>query len=130
MSRLLCATALLAGTASAQELKLWYDDLWARHVADHQKLFGRVAVAWGETAPALRALPKAWPAGRVSGLCARGGFEADIAWQDGKLAQATIRSRLGSPCKVHCGEKTADLRIPAGGAATINGDLTPVRGRE
>ena len=26
--------------------KLSYDDLRARHVADHQKLFGRVAVAW------------------------------------------------------------------------------------
>ncbi|HUT60097.1 MAG TPA: glycoside hydrolase N-terminal domain-containing protein, partial [Phycisphaerae bacterium] len=33
-----------------------YDDLRARHVADHQKLFGRVAVAWGETAPDVRKL--------------------------------------------------------------------------
>jgi len=71
----------------------------------------------------LPALPKAWPTGRVSGLCARGGFEVDIAWQDGKLVEATVRSRLGSPCKVRYGGKTADLKIPAGGAAAINGDL-------
>ena len=78
----------------------------------------------------LPALPKAWPAGRVSGLCARGGFEVDIAWQDGKLVEAAIHSRLGSPCKVRYGGKTADLKIPAGGAGTINGDLAPPRRRE
>ncbi len=71
----------------------------------------------------LPALPKAWHTGRAKGLCARGGFELDLEWQDGKLASATLRSKLGQPCKVRYGDKTADLKIPAGGAATINGDL-------
>ena len=45
----------------------------------------------------LPALPKAWPAGALRGLQARGGFEVDIAWQDGVLDAATIQSRAGAP---------------------------------
>jgi alpha-L-fucosidase 2 len=46
----------------------------------------------------LPALPDAWPHGHATGLRARGGFEADIHWADGKLAQATLGSDHGQPC--------------------------------
>jgi len=43
----------------------------------------------------LPALPEIWPAGKVSGLIARGGFEIDIEWKDGKVEIVRIVSRLG-----------------------------------
>jgi alpha-L-fucosidase 2 len=48
----------------------------------------------------LPALPKEWPAGSVRGLRARGGFTVDEAWQDGKLASATVRAKYAGPCRL------------------------------
>jgi len=71
----------------------------------------------------LPALPQAWPSGSVRGLRARGGFEIDLAWQNGRLSTATIRSAVGGPCTVRCGEKTATLATAPGKSYALDGEL-------
>lgn len=48
----------------------------------------------------LPALPRDWPDGEAAGLLARGGFEVEMAWEDGNLSGALIRSRLGQKCRI------------------------------
>ena len=62
----------------------------------------------------LPALPVAWPAGSVRGLCARGGFAVDITWLDGRLGFALISSKNGGTTTVRYGERFAKLDLRAG----------------
>ena len=48
----------------------------------------------------LPALPKAWPAGKVTGLRARGGFTVDVEWAAGKVTNYRIFSHEARPVGV------------------------------
>ena len=71
----------------------------------------------------LPALPKAWPNGYVRGLRARGGFEVDVYWEDGKLTKAVIRSLLGNSCTVRYGNKMIELKTRKGKTYSLDGNL-------
>jgi alpha-L-fucosidase 2 len=72
----------------------------------------------------LPALPKSWASGSVTGLRARGGYEVDVAWKDGKLESATIRNISGAnQFKVRLGDKSVKLKVQPGKTISLNAKL-------
>ncbi|MGE4587251.1 MAG: glycoside hydrolase family 95-like protein, partial [Mangrovibacterium sp.] len=48
----------------------------------------------------LPAIPDRWKRGEVKGLKARGGFEVDLNWENGRISRLTIHSVLGGNCRI------------------------------
>jgi alpha-L-fucosidase 2 len=71
----------------------------------------------------LPALPKAWANGKVTGLRARGGFEVDLAWADGRLGDVRIKSLRGGRCWVRYHDRSIDLTSRPGQLLHLDGDL-------
>jgi alpha-L-fucosidase 2 len=71
----------------------------------------------------LPALPKAWPNGSIKGLRARGGFELDVQWNDGKLTNVTVHSLVSGSCRLRHGEVTRDLNLTNGQSVRWDGTL-------
>ena len=67
----------------------------------------------------LPALPEAWPNGEVKGLKARGGFEVDIVWENGRLLKAVIQSEKGGTCEVVYGGHRIEMTLKPGRAFKV-----------
>ncbi len=67
----------------------------------------------------LPALPDAWSEGNINGICAKGGFDVDIAWNEGKLTQAIIKSKNGGKCSLRYGDSTLNFGTKKGKSYTV-----------
>jgi alpha-L-fucosidase 2 len=63
----------------------------------------------------LPALPDAWKDGTITGLRARGGFDVDLAWRDGKLLKAVITSQQGGKAYLRANGKIETITLPPNG---------------
>jgi alpha-L-fucosidase 2 len=68
----------------------------------------------------LPALPKSWNSGSVKGLKARGGFEVDLTWSQGRLKQLVIKSVLGGKTSLVYDGKKQVLSLNKGTQKVIN----------
>lgn len=71
----------------------------------------------------LPALPKAWPAGSVRGLRARGNVGVDLVWEGGRLHSATLHPGNDGALAVRHAGREASLVAAAGRPLTVNADL-------
>ena len=62
----------------------------------------------------LPALPDQWKDGKVSGLCARGGFEVSFEWKDGKVRDCTIKARKNGTVTLLYNGQQKTLKLKAG----------------
>ena len=74
----------------------------------------------------LPALPRAWPSREVRGLRARGGFEVDLVWKEGRLLRAVIRSDLGAPATLRYGTATRAVDLKPGQTLSWDGSTSPI----
>ena len=68
----------------------------------------------------LPALPKAIANGRISGLRARGGYEAEIEWRDGELTEAVLVAKQPGPCVVRYRGQVRTVELEAGRRTSID----------
>lgn len=66
-------------------------------------------------------VPAALPSGNVKGLRARGGFEVDVTWKDGKLVEANVISLNGGPATLRYSNATREVRMEKGGKSRWDG---------
>ena len=53
----------------------------------------------------LPAVPDEWTEGHFDGVCARGGFELDMQWENKTITEVEVLSKAGKTCRIYAGEK-------------------------
>jgi alpha-L-fucosidase 2 len=70
----------------------------------------------------LPALPRAWPAGSVTGLRARGRCSVDLRWQGGELFEAVVRGDMPGRRVIRLGTRRVEVVLAPGKAVRLRGN--------
>lgn len=62
----------------------------------------------------LPALPDAWESGSVKGICARGGFEVAMEWNNKTIKKLSIYARKSGKTKLYYGNEQKDIALKKG----------------
>ena len=68
----------------------------------------------------LPAIPDAWIDGSVKGICARGGFEISMEWENKLLRKVAVSSKNGGNTTLICGNKQMSISLLKGKQIEIN----------
>jgi alpha-L-fucosidase 2 len=67
----------------------------------------------------LPALPDTWKNGAIKGVCARGGFEVSMQWENNQLVKSTIKAKVdGKPIIVYNG-KQQEIELKKGQTSEV-----------
>ncbi len=75
----------------------------------------------------LPALPSEIPTGTIRGMRARGGFELDFSWEQGKLKQVTLHSKAGQTALLRYGTQEVSLPTEKGKSYVLDGALKVIK---
>ncbi|PRY55573.1 alpha-L-fucosidase 2 [Arcticibacter pallidicorallinus] len=75
----------------------------------------------------LPSLPSALKDGEIKGLCARGGFELEMKWKDGKLSDLSVLSKAGNTCTVKYAGKELKFATERGKRYPIDSALQLIK---
>lgn len=75
----------------------------------------------------LPALPDAWKTGSIEGLCARGGFVVDIAWEEGKLTGANVNAKNGKDLTIRYKDIVKNYKLKKGEIVKLNDKLERIK---
>ncbi|HIX55083.1 MAG TPA: glycoside hydrolase family 95 protein, partial [Candidatus Sphingobacterium stercoripullorum] len=74
----------------------------------------------------LPALPSSLKSGSMSGVKLRGGFQADLSWDEHQLSTFVITSQAGNTLRLKYKDKTIQLETKPGASYAFDGELSLV----
>src|SRR5690606_19567994 len=75
----------------------------------------------------LPALPDDFRYGEIKGIKARGGFELNFSWKEGKLNEVTVISLAGNDCTLRYQDNNISFPTTKGSKYHFNGNLKLVK---